>query len=152
VSWPDEETYTQWGKVNYRHQEDKNSFLRCDRLSDTVNNAMGVEHLPIYFKHSKSKLTFMLILQGWDPVSAVVTNLTVNGYQSFHNTANPEESVYHRIYDPYMEAETTDINNNKVSVWLDTKIEFRFEFDASDLKAGENRKIKISGQFLYELK
>jgi hypothetical protein len=156
LSWPDEETYTQWGETDYRHQEDEASFIRCDRLGDTINNAVEVECLPIYFKHVRSKLTFIPVLSRGNTTDAVVAHLTVNGYKSFYNTANPEESVYHRIYDPSMEAETTDINNNKVSVWLvtnkDTKIEFRFEFDASDLKAGENRKIKILGQFLYELK
>ncbi|KAA6347296.1 hypothetical protein EZS27_005213 [termite gut metagenome] len=155
VSWPDEETYTQLGEADYRHQEDENSFIRCDRLSDTVNNAVRVEYLPIYFKHLKSKLTLILI-SGGDTTDAVVTNLTVNGYEPFYNTANPDVDVYQRIYDPLIEAKTTNINNNKVAVWLttnrNTKIEYQFGFDASDLKAGENRKIKIlmPPTFLYE--
>ncbi|KAA6307992.1 hypothetical protein EZS27_040334, partial [termite gut metagenome] len=150
ISWPDEDTYKQFGEADYRHQEDENSFIRCDMLSDTVNNAVGVEYLPIYFKHLKSKLT--LVLLGWNTTNAV-TNLTVNGYKPFHNTANPDVDAYQLIYDPSIEAKTTNISNNKVVVWLatnrDTEIEYHFRFDASNLKAEENRKIFIP--FPYEI-
>ncbi|KAA6327476.1 hypothetical protein EZS27_023540 [termite gut metagenome] len=146
ILWPDEETRTQLGEDDYRHQEDKSSFIRCDMLSDTVNNAVTVEYLPIYFKHSKSKLTLIPVLSGLDTIDAVVTNLTVNGYKPFHNTATPDVDTYQLIYDLSIEAETT-ISNNKVAVWLvinrDTEIEYHFKFDASNLKAGENRKINI---------
>jgi hypothetical protein len=114
-------------------------------LSDTVNNAVGVEYLPIYFRHLKSKLTLIPVLSGGSTTDAVVTDLTVNGYKPFHNTANPDVDTYQLIYDPSIEVETT-ISNNKVVVWLaankDTKIEYLFRFDVSDLKAGENREIK----------
>jgi hypothetical protein len=147
ISWPDEETRTQLGEADYRHQEDENSFIRCDMLSDTVNNAVGVEHLPIYFKHLRSKLTLIPALSGGGTTDAVVTNLTVNGYKPFHNTANLDVDTYQLIYDPSIEAETT-ISNNKVAMWLattnrDTEIEYHFRFDTSNLKAGENREIKI---------
>jgi hypothetical protein len=69
----------------------------------------------------------------------------VNGYKPFHNTANLDVDTYQLIYDPSIEAETT-ISNNKVVVWLatnDIKVEFFFRFDASNLKAGENREIKM---------
>ncbi|KAA6342601.1 hypothetical protein EZS27_009671 [termite gut metagenome] len=153
ISWPDEETYTQLGKADYRHQEDENSFIRCDMLSDTVNNAVGVEYLPIYFKHSKSKLTLIPMLSEENATDDVVTNLTVNGYKPFHNTTNPDVDAYQLIYDSSIETETTNINNNKVAVWLTThrnaKIEYHFRFDASNLKAGENRKILIPFPFPY---
>ncbi|KAA6330580.1 hypothetical protein EZS27_020727 [termite gut metagenome] len=151
ISWPDEETRTQLGEDDYRHQEDENSFIRCDMLSDTINNAVRVEYLPIYFKHSRSKLTLIPMLSAsveWGTTDVAFTNLTVNDYKSFHNTANPDVDVYQLIYDPSIEAETTNINNNKAVVWLattnrNTEIKYLFRFDASNLKAGENRKINI---------
>ncbi|KAA6333180.1 hypothetical protein EZS27_018387 [termite gut metagenome] len=154
ISWPDEETYTQLGEADYRHQEEASSFIRCDRLSDTVNNAVGVEYLPIYFKHLKSKLTLIPVLSGGSTTDAVVTDLTVNGYKPFHNTANPDVDTYQLIYDPSTEAETT-ISDNKVAVWLNTdsntEIEYLFRFDVSNLKTGENQKINIVIPFpLYE--
>ncbi|KAA6339817.1 hypothetical protein EZS27_012278 [termite gut metagenome] len=147
ISWPDAETRTQLGEADYRHQEDENSFIRCDMLSDTVNNAVKVEYLPIYFKHLKSKLTLIPALSGEDATDVAFTNLTVNGYKPFHNTANSNVvNIYQLIYNPSIEAETT-ISNNKVAVRLatnkDTEIEYHFRFDASNLKAGENREIKI---------
>ncbi|KAA6321635.1 hypothetical protein EZS27_028736 [termite gut metagenome] len=152
ISWPDEETRTQLGEADYRHQEDESSFIRCDMLSDTVNNAVGVEYLPIYFKHLKSKLTLIPVLSGGSTTDAVVSNLTVNGYKPFHNTANPDVVAYQLIYNPSIEAETT-ISNNKVVVWVvtnkDTEIEYLFRFDVSDLKAGENREIKAFISFPF---
>jgi hypothetical protein len=147
ISWPDEETHAQLGEADYRHQEDKNSFIRCDMLSDTVNNAVEVEYLPIYFKHLKSKLTLIPMPSGRDATDAVVTSLKVNGYKPFHNTASPDVAgIYQLIYNPSIEAETT-ISNNKVAVRLainkDTEIEYYFRFDASNFKAGENQEINI---------
>ncbi|KAA6319061.1 hypothetical protein EZS27_031000 [termite gut metagenome] len=115
ISWPDEETYTQSGEADYRNQDDENSFIRCDRLSDTVNNAVEVEYLPIYFKHLKGKLTLIPMLSGWDTTDTMA-RLTVNDYKPFHHTANAGAESYQLIYDFSIEAETVDISNNKVAV------------------------------------
>jgi hypothetical protein len=157
ILWPDEDTRMQLGKADYQHQEDKNSFIRCDMLSDTINNAVGVGYLPIYLKHLKSKLTFIFIPSGWGADGSTVTNLTVNGYKPFYVvTMNPVVITYQLIYDFSMEAETTNISNNKGALRLtttkDAAIEYHFRFDASSLKAGESREIKVVIQSPYEIK
>jgi hypothetical protein len=154
ISWPDEETYTQQGEDDYRHQEDENSFIRCDLLGDTINNAVFVDYLPVYFKHLQSKLTFTFTPSSkWDAVVVVaVTNVTVNDYKPFYRVV---DGVYQLIYNSSIEtAATMNITDNKVLASLVTEeegtFEYDFRFDASNLKAGEHRQMEVFMPFPYE--
>ncbi|KAA6337341.1 hypothetical protein EZS27_014569 [termite gut metagenome] len=145
ISWPDE---TLLEEVNdYQNQDNKESFFRSDLLSDTINNAVAVDYLPVFFKHLRSKITFILSEQ-WETYT--INELTVNGRKSFHDITNPNvgKNTYQMIYDLWVEEENSKGLIVAINKEGDKRIEHPFLFDVSDLKVGENRKIFIP--FLYE--
>jgi hypothetical protein len=150
VLWPAKSIQELYDENDYYNQDNFESFLRSDQLSDTISNPVKIisSVLPIYFKHSRSKISFIFQKdqKEWGAFYKFSKRTKINNNPPYFNKDSISVQV---IYDRVKEgiSKKEGIIQLDVQVGIQSYIYNSFSFDVSTLKAGVNRTVVLSYPF-----
>ncbi|KAA6324441.1 hypothetical protein EZS27_026235 [termite gut metagenome] len=143
VLWPVKSIQELYGETDYQGQGNFESYLRSDQLSDTINSPERTisSSLPIYFKHLRSKIAFILPEPDWKD-NKFPKDTKVNTISPYFNKDSTSVQV---IYDRVKEGISP--KNGVIQFYVQINdvqgINCLFSFDVSNVKAGTNQTVKL---------
>ncbi|KAA6344661.1 hypothetical protein EZS27_007717 [termite gut metagenome] len=144
VLWPAKSIQELYGEHDYHNQNNFESFLRSDQLSDTINNSVRMisSVFPVYFKHSRSKISFILHGLNWKSWK-FPDETKINNKPPYFNW---DSTFIQIIYDHVKEgiSKKDGIIQFDVQVSDQSYIYSFFHFDVSTLKAGVDRTVLLT--------
>jgi hypothetical protein len=145
ILWPVKNIQELYDENDYHNQDNFESFLRSDLLSDTINTVeviSSVSVLPIYFKHLRSKIS--VILSDDEGKSYKFPQETkINDNPSYMNQDSISAQI---IYDRVKEG--VSIKSSVIQFDIQG-INCSFYFDVSTLQAGINRTVQLTHPFFW---
>jgi hypothetical protein len=144
VHWPTKSIQELYDENDYQNQDNFESFLRSDQLSDTINTVRMISSaLPIYFKHLRSKISF--ILPDWEN-NKFPEGAKINSYSPHYNKDSTSVQI---IYDKVKEGVSRKNGVIQFDVRVDVQnfIHSSFFFDVYTLQVGVDRTVRLIHPF-----
>jgi hypothetical protein len=145
VHWPTKSIQELYDENDYHNQDNFESFLRSDQLSDTISNSGKTisSVLPIYFKHSRSKISFILQTWNYNKFSKGTKINTNPPY--FNKDSTSVQIVYDRVKEGI--SSTEGVIQFDVQIGDQSYIYYSFSFDVSTLQVGVDRTVRLIHPF-----